>query len=63
LEALRALYVPEHREQARERLAAERPPFIEPFEVAAARRLGVLRALSDLTRHLHHAKLPNRTRR
>lgn len=36
---------------ARERLAAERP--IEPFPVAVRRRLADLRALCELSAHLH----------
>jgi len=62
LSVLRALYVPERRIEARARLAEERTLAKEPFERAVARRLSELRELSDLTRHLHRAKFPNRSR-
>jgi hypothetical protein len=52
LAELRQLYVPETVEQARVRLARERPLVDEPLEVGAARRLGELRALCELTRYL-----------
>jgi hypothetical protein len=50
---LRALYVPERVEVARERLAREVPTASESFAHAVARRLAELRALDALTRHLH----------
>ena len=56
LARLRALYVPETDTAARSRLARERPRVTEPFEAAVARRLGELRALSELANHLHRAR-------
>lgn len=52
LDALRASYVPEHIDEARARLARERPQAEEPFALAVARRLDELRALCELARHL-----------
>lgn len=53
LDALRARYVPERLDEARERLARERRACQrEPFERAVARRLAELSALCDLARHL-----------
>lgn len=56
LAVLRASYVPERDAEARERLARERPPRAESFEVAVSRRLRELRALCELTRHLHRRR-------
>ena len=52
LAALGALYVPETLDEARVRLAAERPPSTETFAELVQRRLDALRALDELTRHL-----------
>jgi hypothetical protein len=52
LDALRALYVPETVDEARDRLERERPPNTESFAEAVERRLGELRALDELTRHV-----------
>jgi hypothetical protein len=57
LEHLRELHVPERDEDARKRLVAEQPLFVEPFARAVERRLAELRALMELTRHLHSAGL------
>ncbi len=54
LEELRRLYVPETIDEARIRLARERP--VEPFVIAATRRLRELRALDELTRYLHRKR-------
>jgi hypothetical protein len=56
LAELRRLYSPERLEDARQRLAAERPRRSEPFEVAVARSLEELRALCELTKYLHRAE-------
>ena len=56
LAELRACYVPERVEQARERLAREAMQQAPPFERAVARSLKELRALCELARHLHRAK-------
>lgn len=53
LATLRACYVAESVDEATRRLAADRPPVIEPFADAVHRRLVELRALCDLARHLH----------
>jgi hypothetical protein len=46
-------------EEARERMTP--PPAVdEPFERAVARRLEELRALCELTRHLHRLQPSNR---
>jgi hypothetical protein len=52
LAELRRRYVPETVDDARVRLARERPVIDEPLELGAARRLAELRALCELTRHL-----------
>lgn len=62
LAALRACYVPESDEEARRRLARERPTAPEPFDRAVARRLGELRALCELTNYLHGALRSSRLR-
>ena len=49
---LRAHYVPESIEEARLRLARERPALEEPFDQAVARRLRELRAICDLVSHV-----------
>jgi hypothetical protein len=51
LATLRELYVPETLDEARARTAPVRAP--ESLEQGAARRLAELRALLELTRHLH----------
>ncbi len=51
---LRTSYAPMTAEEARGRLAP--PPRSEPFAAGVARRLAELRALSELTRHLHLAR-------
>jgi hypothetical protein len=56
LEALRGLYVAETTAHARQRLDQALRASGEPFAEAVARRLGQLRALSDLTRHLHQRR-------
>jgi hypothetical protein len=56
LEELRACYVPETLEEGRLRLARERPRSIEPLEKLVERRLGELRALDELARHLHRER-------
>jgi hypothetical protein len=56
LERLRALYVPERDEDARQRLAREARASSEPFAVGVARRLEELRALGDLTNYLHRGR-------
>jgi hypothetical protein len=56
LATLRALYVPETVEQARERLARERPPSRESPAQVATRSLAELRALCELARVLHAAR-------
>lgn len=54
LEQLRALCVPESDADARRRLVAQARSGAEPLAAAVvARRLGELRALSDLTVSLH----------
>jgi hypothetical protein len=53
LQALRALYVPERLDAARERLGRERPVAAEAFAERVARSLAELRALCELARHLH----------
>ena len=60
LRVLRSLYVPERDEEARRRLARERPRIWESFDVAAAGRLRELRALCDLANHLHRARVSNK---
>lgn len=52
LAKLRALYVPESIEEARERLERERPERQETFDQAVARRLRELRAVCDLVHHV-----------
>ena len=52
LDALRALYVPETVDAARDRLERERPLTTESFARAVERRLGELRALDELVRHV-----------
>ena len=56
LAELRALYVPETLDDGRRRLARERPRRVETLEETAARGLAELRALCDLTAHLHRAR-------
>jgi|GEM_PF-4645942 len=57
LEVLRRLYVAESDEAARDRLIRERPtPAAPVFAVAVQARLQELRALCELTRHLHAGK-------
>jgi len=53
LSRLRALYVPEGIDEARARLARERPRSRESPEQVAERSLAELRALCDLARVLH----------
>jgi hypothetical protein len=53
LAALRARYEPESVAEAALRLADERPPVIEHFADGVQRRLGELRALCELARHVH----------
>ncbi len=53
LERLRASYVPMTAEEARHLLTA--PARTETFSEGVARRLAELRALLDLTTHLHRA--------
>jgi hypothetical protein len=54
LAELRAAYVPESVQHARARLAEERPSGAsESFDRSVRRRLAELRALCELTRHLH----------
>jgi hypothetical protein len=53
LSVLRALYIPEPLDQARDRLAKEQPRPSASFEQVAARSLGELRALCELARALH----------
>jgi hypothetical protein len=52
LAKLRALYVPESIEEARERLERERPERQETFDQAVARRLRELRAVCDLVNYV-----------
>ena len=54
LEALRALYVPMGPEEAQREIATPGPPDVSP--VGVARRLAELRALLELTHHLHGAR-------
>lgn len=54
LAQLRALYVPETLEEGRARLAHQAPE--ESFDRGVARRLAELRALCELTSHLHRAR-------
>lgn len=61
LSRLRALYVPEHVDDARARLAREQPRPQESLEQVAARSLAELRALCELARVLHAARPVNRT--
>jgi hypothetical protein len=56
LSKLRALYVPEGIEEARERLAREQPRTHESLEQVATRSLAELRALCELARVLHTAR-------
>jgi hypothetical protein len=56
LERLRAIYVPEGDAEARQRLDQGSRASTEPFEVGVARRLEELRALSDLSSHLHRGR-------
>jgi hypothetical protein len=53
LEALRRLGGVERDEDARARLARERPGRSEPFAVGVERRLRELRALDELATYLH----------
>jgi hypothetical protein len=53
LAALRAASVPERDVDARARLARERPVSTRPFVLLVSQRLGELRALCELARHLH----------
>jgi hypothetical protein len=46
----------ERDDEARARLARERPRRDEAFEQAVARRLRELRALCEVARHLHQAR-------
>ena len=57
LQALRGLYVAERDDEARRRLARERPRRSQPFEVAVAGRLRELRALCELAEHLHRVPI------
>ena len=60
LEHLRSIVIAENVEDARRRLDSERPKSV-PFAQAVAARLSELRALSELTAHLHarrRAKVP-----
>ncbi len=57
LARLRELAVVERDQEARERLARERPPRREMFEQAVSRRLRELRALCELSSHLQRAGL------
>ncbi len=57
LSKLRALYIPEGIEEARERLAREQPRTHESLEQVATRSLAELRALCELARVLHAARL------
>lgn len=50
---LGTLYVPEADVDVRRRLTSEQPSATEPFAKAVARRLEELRALCELTSHLH----------
>lgn len=56
LAILRDLYVPETIDEARARLARERPPDASTFGERVARNLDELRALDDLARHLRRAR-------
>jgi hypothetical protein len=56
LDALRALYVPETIDEARARLARERPRDATPFDMRVARSLAELRALCELTRALQRPR-------
>ncbi|HEY0479462.1 MAG TPA: hypothetical protein VGD37_18210 [Kofleriaceae bacterium] len=55
LAELRALFVAETVEEARQRLAREQPRANDDFEQLARRSLEELRALCELTRVLHAA--------
>lgn len=59
LDALRAAYVAESVAEARTRLRADEAS-CETFAAAVARRLAELRALDELTRYLHAARVPPR---
>ena len=57
LARLRELYVPESLEEVQRRLDEERPAEApEPFARAVGRRLAELRALDELSRHLHRGR-------
>ncbi|CAN5866298.1 hypothetical protein BH11MYX3_BH11MYX3_27910 [soil metagenome] len=58
LAAVRAYYVPESVADAADRLARERPPSTETFELSVARNLEELRALCDLVDYLQTARAP-----
>jgi hypothetical protein len=60
LRALRSLYVAERDDEARRRLARERPRRVASFDVEVAGRLRELRALSDLADHLHRARIAHK---
>lgn len=62
LSQLRALYVPERVDDARDRLAREQPGSRETLEQVAARSLAELRALCELARVLHAARPIDRNR-
>lgn len=53
LAVLRSLYVPESLEDARERLARERPSAPRDLATRVAANLAELRALYELARHLN----------
>lgn len=56
---LRARYVPESVAEAAERLARERPPSADSFDVRVGRNLAELRALCELTSYLGQARFPS----
>jgi hypothetical protein len=56
LEVLRRISVIERDDEARSRLARERPRTHESFERAVERRLGELRALCELARYVQRGQ-------
>lgn len=56
LAALRELYVPETVAEGQARMERERPVQRETFDARATRCLRELRALDELTRHLHRKR-------
>lgn len=60
LAELRRLYVPETVDEGRRRLAREGPRPVETLAETAARGLAELRALCELTDHLHRVRVPRR---